>query len=509
MTSRSRLCAPQAALLAAVLLIGPASCRPQAPEPAFEVLADSPAFITSEKLLLLPARPWTIEKGSEHWELVRPSDLLLIVREPLPGPLDLELRPVDERPHVADEVTFELDGQARDVPWRDGAWQLRATARELPQGVHRLSSIPAGGGRPPRRYAADPAPPKGRPLKFAAFRYRVGDETPREVSPRDAARLFTISDLLASGVTGADWNGTQWGGVLVDGEHRLRVALPRRPARFLVDALNGGPGSVAFSLRAGGREEHFSAAPFAGRTVEIEIAGDEPWLDLDVDSRSDQSGLFLWGGPHLQPAPAAQSPAPATRTLVLVTLDTFRRDLAPLAGPLFAAEPFEPAPMPSLGAFAQQAVAYPRAHAPSPWTLPSHASLFTGLYPLHHEIGVRLEAAPADAVLLGEHLARVGYYNLRIYANAAEGPQKGMLVYSERRNVPADVTGMRAAVVIEAVETHTRTGFVDVDLARVPDAKAQFRGEPAGRASASPSRMPRCSGGATTSTAATRSCSAT
>ncbi len=27
---------------------------------------------------------------------------------------------------------------------------------------------------------------------------------------------------------------------------------------------------------------------------------------------------------------------------------------------------------------------------------------------------------------------------------------------------------MRAAVVIEGVETHTRTGFVDVDLARVP-----------------------------------------
>lgn len=56
-----------------------------------------------------------------------------------------------------------------------------------------------------------------------------------------------------------------------------------------------------------------------------------------------------------------------------------------------------------------------------------------------------------------------------IYADAAAGAQKGMLVYSERQNVPADVSGMRAALVIEAVETHTRTGFVDVDLARVPD----------------------------------------
>jgi glyceraldehyde 3-phosphate dehydrogenase len=56
----------------------------------------------------------------------------------------------------------------------------------------------------------------------------------------------------------------------------------------------------------------------------------------------------------------------------------------------------------------------------------------------------------------------------RIYQQAASGAQKGLLVYSEEQNVPADVTGMRAAVVIEAVETHTRTGFAEVDLAQVP-----------------------------------------
>jgi glyceraldehyde 3-phosphate dehydrogenase len=47
---------------------------------------------------------------------------------------------------------------------------------------------------------------------------------------------------------------------------------------------------------------------------------------------------------------------------------------------------------------------------------------------------------------------------------AAAGPQRGLLVYSEAQNVPADVAGMRAACVIEAAETHTRTGFVTVDL---------------------------------------------
>jgi glyceraldehyde 3-phosphate dehydrogenase len=57
----------------------------------------------------------------------------------------------------------------------------------------------------------------------------------------------------------------------------------------------------------------------------------------------------------------------------------------------------------------------------------------------------------------------------RIYREAsASGNQEGLLVYSEEQNVSADVVGMRAAVVIESVETHTRTGFVEVDLAQVP-----------------------------------------
>jgi glyceraldehyde 3-phosphate dehydrogenase len=54
------------------------------------------------------------------------------------------------------------------------------------------------------------------------------------------------------------------------------------------------------------------------------------------------------------------------------------------------------------------------------------------------------------------------------YTDAAEGPQRGYLVHSDRQNVPSDLSGMRAAVVIEGVETHTRTGFVSIDLASVP-----------------------------------------
>ena len=51
-----------------------------------------------------------------------------------------------------------------------------------------------------------------------------------------------------------------------------------------------------------------------------------------------------------------------------------------------------------------------------------------------------------------------------IYRSAAEGEARGLLIYSDEQNVSADVSGMKAAVVIEGVETHTRTGFVDLDL---------------------------------------------
>ncbi len=53
-------------------------------------------------------------------------------------------------------------------------------------------------------------------------------------------------------------------------------------------------------------------------------------------------------------------------------------------------------------------------------------------------------------------------YINRIYQNAAEGPQAGLLVFSEDQNVSADLIGKPAAVVIEGQANHTRTGFIQL-----------------------------------------------
>jgi len=51
-----------------------------------------------------------------------------------------------------------------------------------------------------------------------------------------------------------------------------------------------------------------------------------------------------------------------------------------------------------------------------------------------------------------------------IYREAAQSEARGLLEYTEEQNVSADMLGENAAVVIEAAETHTRTGFMDLKL---------------------------------------------
>jgi len=64
--------------------------------------------------------------------------------------------------------------------------------------------------------------------------------------------------------------------------------------------------------------------------------------------------------------------------IILIILDTLRKDVLPMYG--------GNAYTPNLSEFAKDAVVFQNAIAPAPWTLPSHASFFTGLYPREHGI---------------------------------------------------------------------------------------------------------------------------
>jgi arylsulfatase A-like enzyme len=97
--------------------------------------------------------------------------------------------------------------------------------------------------------------------------------------------------------------------------------------------------------------------------------------------------------------------------IVLITLDTTRRDVVTPYNERAGVTP-------ALMEFSKQATVYTRAFATSPWTLPSHASIFTGLYPSHHGAGVRSTRLGPEAITLAELLRRKGYFT----AGVAGGP---------------------------------------------------------------------------------------
>ncbi|MGH0030260.1 MAG: sulfatase [Myxococcota bacterium] len=96
---------------------------------------------------------------------------------------------------------------------------------------------------------------------------------------------------------------------------------------------------------------------------------------------------------------APQAPT-APRHVVLISIDTLRADHLGCYG--------YPRPTsPHLDALAAESVLFEEAWATAPWTLPSHASLLTGLYPSRH--GARAHRRRlADVTTLAEQLGAAG-----------------------------------------------------------------------------------------------------
>jgi arylsulfatase A-like enzyme len=100
----------------------------------------------------------------------------------------------------------------------------------------------------------------------------------------------------------------------------------------------------------------------------------------------------------------------ADRNVLFVVLDTVRKDHLSVYG-------YDRPTTPGLDAVAEEALVFEQAVAPAPWTLPVHASLFTGLYPSEH--GASQETPYLDgATTLAERLSAAGYATACYTANA-------------------------------------------------------------------------------------------
>ncbi|MGF1503659.1 MAG: sulfatase-like hydrolase/transferase, partial [Anaerolineae bacterium] len=85
--------------------------------------------------------------------------------------------------------------------------------------------------------------------------------------------------------------------------------------------------------------------------------------------------------------------------IIMLVLDTMRAERMSVYG-------YQKETTPVLGEFAEDATVFERAFAPAPWTVPSHASMFTGLYPTVHQTTQSYATLPDEIPTLAELLAQ-------------------------------------------------------------------------------------------------------
>jgi arylsulfatase A-like enzyme len=127
--------------------------------------------------------------------------------------------------------------------------------------------------------------------------------------------------------------------------------------------------------------------------------------------------------------------APATN-LVIVSIDTLRSDVLQTYGQV---RPTSPAIL----AFASQGLVVETASSPSPWTLPAHASLLTGLYPTRHGVNSLILGLPAEARTLAELLSQAGWRTAAIvnskYLSPLYGWERGFAEFEYVPETPGEV----------------------------------------------------------------------
>jgi arylsulfatase A-like enzyme/Tfp pilus assembly protein PilF len=103
-----------------------------------------------------------------------------------------------------------------------------------------------------------------------------------------------------------------------------------------------------------------------------------------------------------RPDPQGNAAVPSTRpSILLVTLDTTRADAV---GPEAAG-----IETPAFNALAARGLRFRQAYATVPETLPSHASMMTGLYPAGHGIHENARSLSSNHAVLAERLQQAGY----------------------------------------------------------------------------------------------------
>lgn len=256
------------------------------------------------------------------------------------------------------------------------------------------------------------------------------------------ANLY-LAYFLDFGVTGQD--ACKRDGCLFVGPRRHGFVLDRsEPSRVSFVVQNQSREVAGFSVTVDGTVvSEVRVEPRTEAPLSFELAGGRRNVELVVEGF--QAGCFLWGSPSVEVNRARKPP------VVLITLDTTRRDaVAPYSERAQLVTPV-------LADLARRATVYTDAYAAAPWTLPSHASIFTGLYPSVHRAGVTEDVLDRSVPTLAEGFREAGYRTAGFIggsmASSRFGLAQGFSFYCDPKNSeePGDVISDRA---IEFIEDH-------------------------------------------------------
>jgi len=232
--------------------------------------------------------------------------------------------------------------------------------------------------------------------------YRVDPERARS-APRGPLRVALDGDTRTA-LAVVEGRPAVSSPVEVPAGARLRFALGlpehvRAEARFVIGVeTEAGTKARLFETdvrradsTTGWSEQEVDLGPWVGRTVSFTVA-----LEGEVSAP-----LGFWANPILRwPSPGDDRP-----NVLLISADTLRADHLSLYG-------YGRRTSPRLEQWARRAgVVFTSTVAPSPWTVPSHVSLFTGRDAHRHGVS-RQGPIPRDLPVLAEQFRDAGYLTL-------------------------------------------------------------------------------------------------
>jgi arylsulfatase A-like enzyme len=138
--------------------------------------------------------------------------------------------------------------------------------------------------------------------------------------------------------------------------------------------------------------------------------------------------LWRWHAARTVPERVAAAAAGGAPNLLWIVLDTLRADHMSVYG-------YHRATTPQLEAWAKLGITFDMARSPACWTLPSHLTMFTGLWPTQH--GARVDRPYfGESPTLAEHLRGRGYATAGFVANVrmcnrAYGVARGFDTYAD------------------------------------------------------------------------------